>query len=850
MSIASILGRTFESRDLEMLAEETEKLDDIIDKLIASGFIEEERASRGEQLGFSNGIVRDVLYAQVPRRRRRTLHRKYAEILEKRNTGRLERVQAQLLHHYSEGDVSEKVIEFGMALAKKSLAAFSAEDALRAAKTVLDFVQGEEDPVIEGEARILVAEAHRMGGNIDTALQEMESAIRVFERSKDSTHMLSTMVLAAETAWERLKMDETKRWAEKAIGLAKASGQTETLAKMLSLGATVANLRGEYEKARQYLEEVERVKPASKEGEERVPEGGCLRVTLPVAIADPNPVSGNVIEETEILANVFETLLSVDEQGHLIPGICKEWKVLEQGKSFLFLLRSNVRLHDGQPLTSEKVRLSFEKGILLSRNRLPSAFAAIRGVTDFVNGTADPLSGIKVQSESSLIIELQDPLPIYPAFLTDPRSAVVCQASEKTQQDAFVGTGPFKMISFEPDRVLLERYQDYWKGNRAPLDSIEFRCGLASEEIVAGLKSEAFDLTSDLLPEDLEQILQDRQLRATLVEAPKKNVYFVLFNSKSPACQFQEVRQALSGMVRIDDLVRSTLGRFAQPAEGLLPPGILGHDPGRRRLLLSREKAEEMIQAKMSALPILRASVHPILQDRYASLTKALFKVWSDMGVEISIETPSMASYVQRSMQNEGIDLIVGRWVADYDDPDNFTYTLFDSGFGEFRNYYSSKELDRLMSEARAESRPEARERLYRKIESFLIDTGYLLPLFHEIDYRVASPRVRKLVLRSTPPYVNYSELGKSESAAPAVLRRTGGGILQVPVAGEFDTLDPSFAGTAVHAEVIPNVFENLTREEGAESFPGLLLNFGPKRGAESFVFDFEKTFGFMMVGD
>ena len=52
-----------------------------------------------------------------------------------------------------------------------------------------------------------------------------------------------------------------------------------------------------------------------------------------------------------------------------------------------------------------------------------------------------------------------------------------------------------------------------------------------------------------------------------------------------------------------------------------------------------------------------------------------------------------------------------------------------------------------------AESNPAARKKLYRKIESFLIENGLLLPLFHEADYRVASPRVWRLTLRSSQPF-------------------------------------------------------------------------------------------------
>ena len=115
------MGRTFDSRDLEMLTDGKGDVEDAIDRLILDGLIEEERESRGDRLTFSSGVVRDVLYAELSRRRRRTLHRKYAEHIEKRHEGRLERVYSQLVYHYSQADVGEKTVEYALRLARASL---------------------------------------------------------------------------------------------------------------------------------------------------------------------------------------------------------------------------------------------------------------------------------------------------------------------------------------------------------------------------------------------------------------------------------------------------------------------------------------------------------------------------------------------------------------------------------------------------------------------------------------------------------------------------------------------------------------------------------------------------------
>jgi oligopeptide transport system substrate-binding protein len=119
-----------------------------------------------------------------------------------------------------------------------------------------------------------------------------------------------------------------------------------------------------------------------------------------------------------------------------------------------------------------------------------------------------------------------------------------------------------------------------------------------------------------------------------------------------------------------------------------------------------------------------------------------------------------------------------------------------------------------------------------------MLDGIHLLPLFHEIDYRVASPKVRKLGLRSTPPFVNYTEVEKLESSAPAVLRKSGGGTIQIPINGDISTLDPSRVSTVTYTQVVPAIFESLTYQvEGARITPWLLSDFDAEQGGRKFHF-------------
>jgi ABC-type transport system substrate-binding protein len=558
----------------------------------------------------------------------------------------------------------------------------------------------------------------------------------------------------------------------------------------------------------------------------------------PVEAIEPALIQTN--EQSEIATNVFETLLATDVKGTLVPSLCEKWEASDEGRIFRLTLRRGVRFSDGTPLTAVDVKVSFETAIRAA-GEMPAAFAALRGAEEYRAGAAEEVRGVVVKSDHELEVELLEPLPIYPALLTEGSTGVVRRAADPSKEGpALIGTGPFRLAAQDPERVILERNPNYWRAAAAPLDAIEFRTGLSATAIARGFRSGEIDLARDLLPEDLEGILRDPRLRGGLVEAPKKNVYFVLFNTPASAlARNKQLRRVLAGLVQPQDIVWRTLGRFAEPATGLIPPGTLGHDAGRRARSLTREEALDLLRAEgMEGAVRLKASVHPLLNDRYGTLLNSLFSLWAELGVEVEVATSGMSAYLESWKQNNGLDLLIGRWNADYDDPDNLTHTLFHSRSGVLRIYFSSPEADQVLEEARSESRPAVREAHYRRFENLLFESSVVVPLFHDIDYRLASPKVSGLRLRGTAPYVNYSELAKTEPAEPALeAARTGGGVVHVPIAGVVTNIDPALSDTLEQAEVIPAVFETLTRDIGGWIVPWLAADFGVEEGGRRYRF-------------
>ncbi|MCI0605620.1 hypothetical protein L0156_21755, partial [bacterium] len=336
--------------------------------------------------------------------------------MENRNRGRIERVNAQLFEHYVHADLPEKVIEYGFLLARKSLDAFSPEDSIRVTQTVLDFLEEDGDTLTRAEAKALSASAQRMIGNTSAAIKELDEAISMFEKANENSRALDSIVQASQIAWHGLKVEETRRWVERGLELARRMNDAQNLAKLLSLAATVANMRGEYRKGQEYLEEAERIKPVRPETVQEVAAGGVISIALSSKCDAVLPANTFSNEEAEVLANVFETLVTTDEQGNWLPNLCERWETLNEGSLFLFVLRKDIRLHDGRPLTAQEVKRSMETGIRKLRRSMPPAFAAITGLEPFQKNASSGLSGVIVLSENIIEIQLNEKIPIYPAL--------------------------------------------------------------------------------------------------------------------------------------------------------------------------------------------------------------------------------------------------------------------------------------------------------------------------------------------------------------------------------------------------------------------------------------------------
>jgi peptide/nickel transport system substrate-binding protein len=179
-----------------------------------------------------------------------------------------------------------------------------------------------------------------------------------------------------------------------------------------------------------------------------------LHVTLAAKWLDP--------AETEAFNTPFMVLYAVHDAmvkpmpaGVSTPSLAESWTESKDHLSYTFILRKNARFHNGEPVTAEDVKFSFE--------RYKGASATL---------LKDKVKEVQALSPTQVRFVLKEPWPDFMTFYGTTASGaawiVPKKYVEKVGEDGFkaapVGAGPYRVISFKPGvELVLEAFDGYWR---------------------------------------------------------------------------------------------------------------------------------------------------------------------------------------------------------------------------------------------------------------------------------------------------------------------------------------------------------------------------------------------------
>lgn len=282
---------------------------------------------------------------------------------------------------------------------------------------------------------------------------------------------------------------------------------------------------------------------------------------------------------TNVIQAFGDGLYAYNVKSKLKPAIAKSKKVSEDGKTYTFEIRKNVKWSNGDPVTAEDFVYAWKRALSMrseASKLLTSYGAAIAGADDIYNGLkpADTL-GVYVKNKK-LVVHLQYKTTRFMDLVTQPVFFPLNQKFVEAQGDKYatspktlLSCGTYKVSSISKDKIVLKKNKTCYFAKKSNIDQVNMLFGISNDEKIKLFDEGKIDFAS-VTGEKAKKY--DEKDSST---ADNDSVMWDLVpNFKDQYLSDLRVREAMSSLLRRNKYDKNVLNDGTQKAEGLLPMGI------------------------------------------------------------------------------------------------------------------------------------------------------------------------------------------------------------------------------------------------------------------------------------
>ncbi len=454
------------------------------------------------------------------------------------------------------------------------------------------------------------------------------------------------------------------------------------------------------------------------------------------------------VQASVIAAKLFNGLVRLNERLEVSPDIAARWEISNDGLSYRFFLKEGVLFSHGREVTAQDFKYSFER-VLRPSTRSPNTwvFDNVAGAKSFRGGKAEGVEGFRVVSRYVFEIRLMQPFSPFLKMLTMTSTYVVPNEIVNARGANFAanpaGTGPYILDKWLPNQeVILKRNERYF-GGTAPLIGIVYR--IIPEDLTALTEFELGNIDILQIPASAYQKLNnDNKWKQYIASIQGLNTYYLGLNTSRPPLANPVLRRAISLAIDRKKVLETFYEGRGRLAKGPIPDLLR---------TWSLEKDGSIMQYNPSlAKTILREhGLHGISLAFYVpadqeavDIAEIIQNYLSEVGLNIAIHQLEWSAYKEAINKGEP-DMFWLSWWADYPDPENFLFPLFDSvnlGAAGNRTRYINGEVDRLIEAGQHSVNEQQRNRFYQKAEEIIINAAPWVPFWHKTDYIIRQPWV------------------------------------------------------------------------------------------------------------
>ena len=178
----------------------------------------------------------------------------------------------------------------------------------------------------------------------------------------------------------------------------------------------------------------------------------ALHFTLAPTLFEPAETPG-LITPFMMLYALHDAMLKPMPGKSMAPSLAESWSMSPDGLVYEFVLRKSARFHNGEPVTAEDVKFSFER---------------YRGISAKI--LKDRVAAVETPDAARVRFKLKQPWPDFMTFYGTPATGagwiVPKKYVEKVGEEGFkkhpIGAGPYRFVAFTPGvELVLEAFEGY-----------------------------------------------------------------------------------------------------------------------------------------------------------------------------------------------------------------------------------------------------------------------------------------------------------------------------------------------------------------------------------------------------
>jgi peptide/nickel transport system substrate-binding protein len=462
--------------------------------------------------------------------------------------------------------------------------------------------------------------------------------------------------------------------------------------------------------------------------------GGTLVVAQNADIRGFDPHTLPDFPTVRSLGLIYETLVTVDPDLKIGPGLAESWKFSDDGLTLTLSLQKGVKFHSGDTFGSADVKYT------LQRIQDEKTKALVRA--NFVD-----IKSIETPDENTVVLTLSQSNVSILTALANPTAAIVSTKSEgrdRVDKANANGTGPFKLESWEPNqRLVLAANKEYRVKDLPYLEKIEIRVIPQEASTLAAMRAGEVNFAVLNDPSVATTIKSGTGL--TLLRTPALAYHVLQLNSSRKPFTELKVRQAVACAIDRQQVLDTaalgegqvtgptTIGLYRTPLDQLF---CYKADPDKAKQLLTDSGA-----GSVEFTIIAAAQEPPTAVNEAQNIVEQLAKV----GIKAKIETMDLDAYVKR-------------WLAaDFD-----AAVALNGGAPDphlmFVRYWNSKgnlakvaalsdpTMDDLIAKGQKETDQQKRIGIYQEFEKHVVEAAPWVWLYVGYEYRAMQDSVKGYV--------------------------------------------------------------------------------------------------------